>query len=53
MAKKLNTYEIKYTQNKKVSKIYIDGAEKRDKTLRMMKNNNSYSKVSSKLFTKR
>ncbi len=53
MAKKLNTYEIKYTQNKKVSKKYVDGAEDRDKVLRMMRNNNSYSKVSSKLFTKR
>lgn len=53
MARKLNTYEIKYTQNKKVSKTYVDGAESRDKTLRMMKNNNSYSKVSSKIYKKR
>jgi hypothetical protein len=53
MAKKLNTYVITYTQNKKVSKKYVDGAEERDKVLKMMRNNNSYSKVSSKIFTKR
>jgi hypothetical protein len=53
MAKKLNTYEIKYTQNKKVSKKYVDGAKERDEVLRMMRNNNSYSKVSSKIYKKR
>ena len=53
MAKKLNTYEIKYTQNKKVSKTYVDGAKERDRTLRFMKNHSGYSKISSKIYQKR
>ena len=31
-------YEIKYTMNKKVCKTYVEGAEKRDKMLKMMRN---------------